>query len=58
MSIYRVGRGLKDRFSLLESYDMTYESILTKLMWILGQTKDAGKIRELFYKSVNYDLIG
>lgn len=58
MSIYRVGRGLKKRFSLLESYDMTYESILAKLMWILGQTNEPGKIRELFYKSINYDLIG
>ena len=57
MSIYRVGRGLKERFSLLESYDMTYESILAKLMWILGETKNPEKIREMFYKSINYDLI-
>lgn len=58
MSIYRVGRGFKEKFSILESYDMTYESILTKLMWILGQTNDPQEIRTLFYKSVNYDLIG
>lgn len=58
MNIYRVGRGLKKRFSLLESYDMTYESILTKLMWILAQTKDERKIKELFYRPINYDLIG
>lgn len=58
MNIYRVGRGLKKRFSLLESYDMTYESILTKLMWILAQMKDAQKIKELFYTPINYDLIG
>ena len=37
---------------------MTYESILAKLMWILGQTKDEEEIRKLFYKSINYDLIG
>ena len=58
MSVYRVGRGLKNRFSLLESYSMTYESIITKLMWILAQTKDENQVRELFYKTVNYDLIG
>ena len=58
MEVYRVGRGLKNRFDLLESYSMTYESIITKLMWILAQTKDDDKVRELFYKSVNYDLIG
>ena len=58
MDVYRVGRGLKNRFDLLESYSMTYESIITKLMWILAQTKDDDKIRELFYTTVNYDLIG
>ena len=58
MSIYRVGRGLKKRFALLESYDMTYESILTKLMWILGRTENPDEIRSLFYTSINYDLIG
>lgn len=58
MNVYRVGRGLKNRFDLLESYSMTYESIITKLMWILAQTKEDEKVKELFYKSVNYDLIG
>jgi L-asparaginase len=37
---------------------MTYESIIAKLMWVLGQTKDSQKVKELFYKSVNYDFIG
>ena len=58
MDVYRVGRGLKNRFDLLESYSMTYESIITKLMWILAQTQDDKEIRRLFYKTVNYDLIG
>ena len=58
MDVYRVGRGFKTRFDLLECYSMTYESIITKLMWILGQTKEDAKIKELFYQTVNYDLIG
>ena len=58
MNVYQVGRGLKDRFDLLEGYALTYESIVTKLMWILGQTKDDTQIKNLFYKTVNYDLIG
>ena len=58
MNVYRVGRGLKNRFDLLESYSMTYESIITKLMWILAQTNDSERVKELFYKTVNYDLIG
>ena len=58
MDVYQVGRGLKNRFDLLESYSMTYESIITKLMWVLAQTRNDKEIRELFYKTVNYDLIG
>lgn len=57
MNVYQVGRGLKNRFALLESYSMTYESIITKLMWILAQTKQDEAVKELFYKPVNYDLI-
>jgi L-asparaginase len=57
MNIYRVGRNFKKRFAILESYEMTYESILTKLMYILAKTQDEEKIRELFYAPVNYDLI-
>lgn len=58
MSVYQVGRGWKNRFDLLEGYNLTYEAITTKLMWILGYTKDDDKIKELFYKNINYDLIG
>ena len=58
MDVYRVGRGLKKRFDLLESYAMTYESIMTKLMWVLAQTNKDEEIRHLFYQPINYDLIG
>ena len=57
MGIYRVGRDFKERFSVLESYDMTWESIITKLMWILSETRDEKEIERLFYKPINYDLI-
>ena len=57
MNVYQVGRGLKKRFELLESYSMTYESIIAKLMWILGQTNEEEKVAQLFYQSVNYDFI-
>ena len=58
MDIYQVGRGWKNRFDLLEGYNLTYEAITTKLMWILGQTSEDSEIRKLFYKNINYDLIG
>ncbi len=57
MSIYEVGRNIKNAFGLLESYDMTLEATVTKLMWILGQTKDRGRARELFYRTVNRDIL-
>ncbi len=58
MDVYQVGRGWKNRFDLLEGYNLTHEAITTKLMWILGCTKDDNEIRKLFYKNINYDLIG
>ena len=58
MSVYKVGQGLKERFDILEGFAMTYEGIITKLMWILGQTKNDEEIRKMFYTVVNYDLIG
>ncbi|MBQ8657978.1 MAG: asparaginase [Clostridia bacterium] len=58
MSVYQVGRGLKKRFDLLESYSMTYESIITKLMWALALEKDEAELKKLFYKNINYDQIG
>ena len=57
MDVYQVGRGWKNRFALLESYSMTYESIIAKLMWILAQTKDDEQISKLFYTPINYDFI-
>ncbi|MBQ8374254.1 MAG: asparaginase [Clostridia bacterium] len=58
MDVYQVGRGWKNRFDLLEGYNLTYEAITCKLMWILGQTNDSAEIRRLFYQTINYDLIG
>lgn len=57
MSIYEVGRNIKYAFGLLESYDMTLEATVTKLMWILGQTTDRDKVREMFYSTVNRDIL-
>lgn len=57
MSIYEVGKTIKRDFGLLEAYDMTLEATVTKLMWILGQTKEPDQIRELFYKTINRDLL-
>lgn len=57
MSVYEVGKSIKQEFGLLEAYDMTLEATVTKLMWILGQTKDAETIRKMFCTTVNRDML-
>lgn len=57
LSVYQVGHRLKERAGLLEPYDMTLESAVTKLMWALGRTRDPGEVRRLFYTPVNHDLL-
>ena len=57
MSVYEVGQKIKNAFGLIESYDMTLEATVTKLMWILGQTREPNRIRELFYRTVNHDIL-
>ncbi len=57
LSVYQVGKLVKDRYRLLETYDMTLESTVTKLMWVLGQSSNPEEIRRLFTTTVNYDLL-
>ena len=57
MSVYEIGKNIKQEFGLLEAYDMTLEATVTKLMWILGQTHEPKKVRELFYRTINRDML-
>lgn len=57
LSVYQVGSVLKSRYDLLETWDMTLESTVTKLMWALGRSDDPAEVRELFHTTVNYDLL-
>ncbi|MBR7161991.1 MAG: asparaginase [Clostridia bacterium] len=57
IKVYEVGERLKTRYRLLETYDMTLEASVTKLMWALGQSEEPEEIRRLFCKSINYDLL-
>ena len=37
---------------------MTLEAAVTKIMWILSQTREPDKIRRLFYKTINRTFFG
>ena len=57
IAIYQVGHYLKQNPNVLEAYDMTTEAVITKLMWILGCSKNINKIRELFYTTISNDIL-
>ncbi|MCI9157185.1 MAG: asparaginase [Lawsonibacter sp.] len=57
MSVYQVGQQVKEKFPLIEAYNMTLEAAAAKLMWALGQTRDPERVRELFYRPVQCDVI-
>ena len=58
MTVYEVGRKVKQEFKLMEAYDMTFEATITKLMWILGLgLTDYDRIRSKFYTCINHDTL-
>lgn len=58
MTVYEVGHDMKRYCRFLESYDMTLESVIAKLMWILGNSQgNREQVEELFYRKINYDII-
>lgn len=55
---YEVGRKLKSKFNILEANDMTLESVLTKIMWILSDENQSWEqIRQRFYSCVECDTL-
>lgn len=57
MTIYEVGKKVKQDFQLLEAYDMTFESVVTKLMWLMARFEAIEQMRQSFYDVVNYDIL-
>lgn len=57
MTVYQVGRVAKHQYELMETYDMTLEAAVTKLMWAMGQTRDKKKVCDLFYTTINHDML-
>lgn len=58
MEVYEVGQKVKKDFNLIEAYDMTLEATITKLMYLMERCgNDYGRVRDGFYKTVNYDML-
>ena len=57
LNTYKVGRELCDNPNVIEGGNMTIEALTCKLIWVLGQTTDDQKTRELFYEPVDFDIL-
>lgn len=58
MEVYEVGQQVKKDFHLLETYDMTLEAAVTKMMHLMAlYPGDNEAVRENFYHAVNYDIL-
>lgn len=57
LEVYKVGKKYSEHPGIMQADDMTTESIVAKLMWVLGQTNDREEIRKLFYKTINHDRL-
>jgi L-asparaginase len=57
MDIYEVGSRALKKYNVLQAYDMTVEAAITKLMWIMAQTRDFDHVKKIFYTKINEDLL-
>lgn len=58
MTVYEVGKKVKQDFNLIEAYDMTLEATITKLMWLMGLPKmKYSEFQEKYYTMVNHDIL-
>ena len=57
MAVYQVGHMIKEKYGVIEAYDMTLEAVVTKTMWLLGQSADCGAFRRRFHSPVQHDVL-
>ena len=57
LAVYEVGARIARTPGILQAHTMTIESVVTKLMWILPQTRDLAEIERLFYAPIAHDLL-
>lgn len=57
MGVYEVGHTIKQKYGVIEAYDMTLEAVLTKTMWLLGHSKDPAEFRAGFHCPIQQDIL-
>ena len=58
MTVYEVGKKVKQDFNLIEAYDMTLEATITKLMWLMALPKMRyTEFQNKYYTTVNHDIL-
>ncbi len=55
MDIYSTGKALKSA-GVLNGYDCTTESALAKLFWLMGETEDNGKVKNLLEENLRGEI--
>lgn len=57
MEVYQVGKAIKERFPVVEAFDMTLEATVTKTMWLLGCGATGEAFDAEFYRTINHDIL-
>ena len=57
MAVYQVGKAIKERFPIIEAFDMTLEATVTKVMWLLEQNLSGEEFKKEFYRTINHDVL-
>lgn len=57
IGVYQVGMRIRENLDVLESKDMTLESVVCKMMYVMGKyNRDIQKIQNEFYSIINHDI--
>lgn len=57
MSVYQVGHQIKQTYGVIEAYDMTLESVVTKTMHLLPHCQNLTEFRSRFLTPVAHDIL-
>lgn len=57
LAVYEVGNLAMQRYNLMQTYDMTIESVVTKLMWLLAQNLPPEELKKKFYTPIANDIL-